>query len=322
MTSNTLTHAAAGLPRQAHADMTRRPPWDPGLRLFMRLGFRAKAVLATSLLVLPLLGLLAWQAWGEYQRDMRLHQVALQHQVEVAHKVLTWAQGLEASGALPRADAQRLAKDAVSKLRYGKGDYFWINDMTPRMVMHPIKPEMNGSDLSDYKDPNGLLLFKAMVDVAAKDGAGLVAYQWPKPGLAAPQDKISYVMAFQPWGWVIGSGVYVDNVLASAQALWLKAAGIVAVTLLLGLYGFRGFYLAMRNGLQDAMRAADAVGAGQLDYAVPTHAGRSARTEEGRRSRPCRPACASASLPTAPTRPPPPPSTRRPSGPPRRSTPR
>ena len=282
MSSNTLPVAAAGLPHPPHPTAARRAPWDPGLRLFMRLGFRAKAVLATSLLVLPLLGLLAWQAWGEYQRDMRLHQVALQHQVEVAHKVLTWAQGLESSGALSRADAQRLAQNAVSQLRYGKGDYFWINDMTPRMVMHPIKPEMNGSDLSDYQDPNGLRLFKAMVDLAAKDGAGLVAYQWPKPGLAAPQDKISYVMAFQPWGWVIGSGVYVDNVLASAQALWLKAAAIIAATLLLGLYGFRGFYVALRNGLQDAVRAADAVGAGRLDYAVPTHAGRSARTEEGR----------------------------------------
>jgi len=283
MSSNTMSNtAAAGLHRPIHTEAARRAPWDPGLRLFMRLGFRAKAVLATSLLVLPLLGLLAWQAWSEYQRDMRSNQVALQHQVEVAHKVLTWAQGLEASGALPRADAQRLAKDAVARLRYGAGDYFWINDMTPRMVMHPIKPEMNGSDLSDYKDPNGLPLFKAMVDVAAKDGAGLVAYQWPKPGLAAPQDKISYVMAFQPWGWVIGSGVYVDNVLANAQALWAKAAAVIAATLLLGLYGFRGFYLAMRNGLQDAMRAADAVGAGQLDYAVPTSNGRSGRTEEGR----------------------------------------
>jgi methyl-accepting chemotaxis protein len=292
MISNTMTDAAAaGVHRTsnpsnpahpAHPAAARRAPWDPGLRLFMRLGFRAKAVLATGLLVLPLLGLLVWQAAGEYQRDMRSHQVALQHQVEVAHKLLAWAQGLEASGALPRAEAQRLAKDAVSRLRYGTGDYFWINDMTPRMVMHPIKPEMNGKDLSDYKDPNGLLLFKAMVDVVGKDGAGLVAYQWPKPGLAAPQDKISYVMAFQPWGWVVGSGVYVDSVLADARALWLKAAGIIAATLLLGLYGFRGFYLAMRNGLQDAMHAADAVGAGQLDYAVPSSTGRSGRTEEGR----------------------------------------
>ena len=253
--------------------------WDPGVRLFMRLGFKAKALLATSLLVLPLLGLLAWQAWGEYRRDMAGHQTALQHQVETAHKVLEWAYALETSGALPRADAQRLAKSAVAALRYGNGDYFWINDLAPAMVMHPIKPEMNGQDLSAYKDPNGLLLFKEMVAVVQKQERGTVAYQWPKPGSASPQDKLSYVMGFKPWGWVIGSGVYVDTVLASARQLWLQAGIVVALTLLVGLYAYRGFYVAMRNGLQGAIGAADAVGAGQLDYPVPAATG---RNEESR----------------------------------------
>jgi methyl-accepting chemotaxis protein len=212
----TLT-AVAG--HQAPSTMAPRSSRDPGVLLFMRLGFKAKALLATGLLVLPMLGLLAWQAWSEYTRDMQSHQSALQQQVEVAHKLLEWAHGLETSGAVPRVDAQRLAKAAVAQLRYGNGDYFWINDMTPAMVMHPIKPEMNGKDLSDYKDPNGLLLFKAMVDVARTHGGGVVAYQWPKPGSAAPQDKLSYVKAFAPWGWVIGSGVYVDNVLTDAKVV-------------------------------------------------------------------------------------------------------
>ena len=261
------THAVPHLPR------------DPGVRLFMRLGFKAKAWLATSLLVLPLLGLLAWQSWNEHGRDLQARQTALQQQVQVAHKLLAWAHAQELSGALPRADAQRLAKTAVAQLRYGNGDYFWINDMTPAMVMHPIKPELDGKDLSTYKDPNGLLLFQAMVDVARSQGGGLVAYQWPKPGKAEPQDKISYVMAFQPWGWVVGSGVYVDEVLADAKQLWLKLGGGVALTLLVGLYAFRSFYVAMRRGLQGAIDAADAVGAGRLDYPVPPG---TAQNEESR----------------------------------------
>jgi uncharacterized protein YoxC len=254
-------------------------PWDPGVRLFARLRFRGKALLATSLLLLPLLGLLAWQARDEYRRDLEGRQQALQQQVEVAHKLLQWAHGLETSGAVSREQAQGLAKSAVAQLRYGNGDYFWINDMSPRMVMHPLKPEMNGQDLSAYKDPNGLLLFKAMVEQVARHGGGRVAYQWPKPGGDRPQDKISYVAGFQPWGWVIGSGVYVDGVLADAQALWTRLGLIVGATLLLGLYAFRAFYVAMRNGLQGAVDAADAVGRGRLDY--PIHAG-SGRNEESR----------------------------------------
>jgi len=183
------------------------------VRLFGQLGFTAKSLLAVSLLLLPLLALLAWQGRLQYDRDMAAQQQAVRHHVEVAHQVLAWAHGLETSGALSRSAAQQLARSAVAKLRYGQGDYFWINDMHPVMVMHPVKPELDGKDLSGFKDPNGFHLFKAFVDVARRDGAGLVAYQWPKPGNDKPLDKISYVKAFQPWGWVIGTGIYVDNVL-------------------------------------------------------------------------------------------------------------
>ena len=162
--------------RSAHA------PRDPMLRLFMHLGFKAKAALASALLVIPLLALLAWQSWSQYQHDMRSRQINVQQQVQVAHKLVVWAHGLEQSGALSRADAQRLASDAMAKLRYGAGDYFWINDMKPVMVMHPLKPEMNGQDLSGFKDPNGAAVFKLFVEAVRAKGEGLVAYQWPKPG--------------------------------------------------------------------------------------------------------------------------------------------
>ncbi len=263
-----------------HADSAAtRGPRDPVVRLFGQLGFTAKSLLAVSLLLLPLLALLAWQGRLQYDRDMAAQQQAVRHHVEVAHQVLAWAHGLETSGALSRSAAQQLARSAVAKLRYGQGDYFWINDMHPVMVMHPVKPELDGKDLSGFKDPNGFHLFKAFVDVARRDGAGLVAYQWPKPGNDKPLDKISYVKAFQPWGWVIGTGIYVDNVLAEAQAIWLREAGVVTLALLLGFYAFRSFHVAMRSGLQAAVDSADAVGAGALDQPIPS---RPAHTEEGR----------------------------------------
>lgn len=107
---------------------------------------------------------------------------------------------------------QEEAKKAVSEMRYGKGDYFWINNTKPAMVMHPIKPALNGKDLSNFKDPNGVYLFKEMVSVSQKDGEGLVKYAWPKPGKDTPQPKFSYVQLFKPWGWIIGTGAYVDDI--------------------------------------------------------------------------------------------------------------
>jgi methyl-accepting chemotaxis protein len=208
---------------------------------------------------------------------MAAQQQAIKAHVEVAYKVLEWAQGLQASGALSQEDAQKMAKAAVAQLRYGNNDYFWINDLAPTMVMHPLKPELNGKDLSDYKDPNGFHVFKAFAEVAKTQGAGLVAYQWPKPGAAQPVDKISYVMAFKPWGWVIGTGIYVDNVLAEAKAYWTKAGTIIGLALLLGLFSFRSFHVAMRTGLDDARNAASEVGAGNLEYRIPVN---TARNEE------------------------------------------
>jgi methyl-accepting chemotaxis protein len=99
-------------------------------------------------------------------------------------------------------------------MRYGNDDYFWVNDLQPKLIMHPVKPELIGRDLSDMKDPNGKRLFVAFVDVVKQQGAGFVDYEWPKPGMAEPQPKLSYVAGFKPWNWVIGTGVYVDDLKA------------------------------------------------------------------------------------------------------------
>jgi len=105
------------------------------------------------------------------------------------------------------------ALDAISKLRFGKTGYFWINNSEPRMLMHPIKPSLNGKDLSNIKDPNGKYLFNEMVKVANDSPTGgFVRYFWAKPGKDTPQQKISYVKKFQPWDWIIGTGAYTDSI--------------------------------------------------------------------------------------------------------------
>jgi methyl-accepting chemotaxis protein len=119
------------------------------------------------------------------------------------------------------------AKQAIAQLRYGpRGkDYFWINDMAPKMVMHPIKPELDGKDLSGSQDPNGKKLFVEFVNVCKDRGEGFVDYMWPMPGHDAPVPKLSYVRLFEPWGWIVGTGIYLDDV---EQAVTSKEAEIEA----------------------------------------------------------------------------------------------
>lgn len=107
---------------------------------------------------------------------------------------------------------QEKAKAAIKRLRFGVDGYFWINDYTPKMVMHPTNPALDGKDLSQNKDPNGKLLFNEFVAVTTKSGKGVVDYMWPKPGFEKPQPKISFVEGIKEWNWIVGTGVYADDI--------------------------------------------------------------------------------------------------------------
>ena len=88
--------------------------------------------------------------------------------------------------------------DMVRDLRYAGQEYFWINDLQPRMIMHPANPKLDGQDLSGIKDPTGKPLFNEFVRIARSQGAGSVDYYWPKPGASEPVAKVSYIQLFEP----------------------------------------------------------------------------------------------------------------------------
>ncbi|MDD5456391.1 MAG: cache domain-containing protein [Candidatus Margulisbacteria bacterium] len=116
------------------------------------------------------------------------------------------------NGEFSEDEAKRRTITRVKSMRYAQNDYFWINDMSPKMIMHPIKPEMDGTDVSNYSDPKGKKLFMEFVEVCKNNGGGFVSYYWPKPGYNKPVPKISYVKLIEQWNWIIGTGIYVDDV--------------------------------------------------------------------------------------------------------------
>ncbi len=158
------------------------------------------------------------------------------HVVQTASGLLNHYHGLETAGTLTREAAQQQALAAIRGLRYDQNDYFWINDLRPVMVMHPINAKLEGQDLSGIKDPDGFALFNEMVSVAKRQGSGIVDYRWPKPGASEPVRKTSYVQLFSPWGWIIGSGVYVDDVAVEFKGQMIKAALVcLAISVLMAL---------------------------------------------------------------------------------------
>jgi len=140
--------------------------------------------------------------------------------VEIPYSVFEQQYRLEAEGKITRQEAQRNAIAVIRSMRYEGNNYFWINDDHPTMIMHPLKPELDGKDLTSFKDPSGKAIFVEFVSVAQTSGAGDVHYLWPKPGETQAVAKLSYVKRFAPWGWVVGTGIYIDDV----QAAWRQAA--------------------------------------------------------------------------------------------------
>ena len=141
-----------------------------------------------------------------------------------------------ASGKLSRAEAQQAAVRQIRNLAYGPEmkDYFWINDLRPRMVVHPYRPDLEGQDLSGVKDPEGKLLFVEFVRVAREKGEGFVEYRWQwKDDARRIDPKLSFVKLFEPWGWVIGTGVYLtdvhEEIAATTRRLALYSSGIMAL---------------------------------------------------------------------------------------------
>ncbi len=147
------------------------------------------------------------------------------------------------TGEMSRSQAQQLAKEYIRDLRYGpeRKDYFWINDMHPTMVMHPYRPELNGSDLTNYTDSEGKHLFVEFLKTVKADGQGYVQYMWQwkdDPDRIVP--KLSYVREFKPWGWIIGTGIYLEDVQTKihqlSQNLQYLFSVILFFIILLSLY--------------------------------------------------------------------------------------
>ncbi len=192
--------------------------------------------------------------------------------VEAAHGVIVYYHKQETSGAMPKAEAQKKALDTLKGMRYSGNEYFWVNDMRPVMIMHPIKPELDNKDLSGNKDPEGKALFVEFVKTVQAHEAGSVDYMWPKPGSDQPVRKVSYVKGYAPWGWIIGSGVYIDTVEATvrSRAILFSIGALVlgAVLLLIGVVITRGLLRQLGGEPGYASGITRGIAAGDLSMAI------------------------------------------------------
>ncbi|MDD4732289.1 MAG: methyl-accepting chemotaxis protein [Desulfovibrio sp.] len=216
--------------------------------------------------VLSLCGMLLYYLPLFERTLMQEKKQAVQNHVEVAWSVTAHYGAMEKRGELTAEEARKRAMDEIRDMRYQGNQYFWINDLEPRMVMHPIKSELDGQSLAASTDPTGKRLFMEMVRVARAQSQGFVDYMWPKPGGQEPLPKISFVRLYEPWGWIVGSGIYVDDV--TAQTAELRWA--ILLPFILGAAAMLALVFLVVRGIVDRLRRAvdmaDAVRRGDLEH--------------------------------------------------------
>lgn len=164
-----------------------------------------------------------------------------------------------AAGRLTRAQAQAAAVERIRYLRYGPDgkDYFWLTDMQPRMLMHPYRADLEGHDLSTFTDPQGTRLFVEFVQRVRAHESGYVEYVWQwKDDPSRLAAKESYVRGFRPWGWIIGTGIYVEDVQRDLQAINRRLIDLSAsIVGLIGLLLLYSMYQSLR--IDRSRRAAE-----------------------------------------------------------------
>ncbi len=199
---------------------------------------------------------------------MNEKELATKGVVDVVYSLLEGYEGQVKAGTLSLEEAQKRALERVKTIRYHEKEYFWINNLEPKVLTHGANADLIGKNVSDVKDPNGKQIFVEFVKVAKENGAGVVGYQWAKPGSSKPVDKVSYIKLMKEWGWVVGSGIYVDDVKAQVASMRWQ---IIGGTLLLALVIFVFAWLVARRikqALDKAISASEQIAAGDLTVKI------------------------------------------------------
>ena len=223
------------IPTSNHRPSAGRPaPW----RAFahVKLAHKLAAVMALVVLAMGALsGLSFLDTRASALEDRALMTKRL---TEVAQSLLAHYETLATAGRMPLPEAQKAALAAISALRFGQEDYFFVLDTEGRLVANAFNAKNVGKTVLEQTDVSGgKRYFAEMVEVAARQGSGFVAYLKPRPGGAEPVEKIASVQLFKPWGWIVATGLYLDDVHAAVRAraltnaLW--AAGLALPVLIL-----------------------------------------------------------------------------------------
>jgi len=164
-------------------------------------------------------------------RDTRLEErkIQISNAGDMAESIFKQYDALSASGALSLDEAKKQALASIKALRYGKNGYITMFD-SDKVLMHPMKPELAGTRITEMRDSTGRQLYIEAIQAAAATGHGFTEYTWVRPGEKVAVPKLGYNLTYKPWGWTLQTGLYIDD-LDDAFYANLRDAGLLLVVI-------------------------------------------------------------------------------------------
>ncbi|MGD8386716.1 MAG: cache domain-containing protein [Desulfobacteraceae bacterium] len=140
---------------------------------------------------------------------------------DAMNKVFATINEIQAQEGLSVEEKQERAMEFLRNYRWGMDgkNYFWVNNLQGRMLMHPTNAQLEGQIVTAIRDAVGKLIFVEFIQTCLEKGEGFVDYLWPDPEGKAPQPKTSLVKLFKPWGWVIGTGLILETIEAFEEVI-------------------------------------------------------------------------------------------------------
>jgi methyl-accepting chemotaxis protein len=242
----------------------------------MKITFRQKLFLPLFLSWICLLAVFGVNALQSRALRLEERKTQLSNAGEMAASIAKEYAALAAAGTLPLDEAKKQALARTRALRFGTSGYLVIYD-DKTVLMHPIKQELVGTAIDNTVDPEGHKPYVDGIAATRGNGAGFIEYLWAKPGSQQPEPKLTYIQAYQPWGWYVMTGLYIDDLNNAFRAQLAGAAGwlVVIGALLTALVWavVRSVERSIGGDPEDAVAVAQRIAAGDLGMDVPVRAG-------------------------------------------------
>ncbi|MDP4116608.1 MAG: methyl-accepting chemotaxis protein [Bacteroidota bacterium] len=236
---------------------------------FKNITLQKKLLTLISFTFVPLLILLQFYVLPKVETKWYENKyTATKNLVESVYNTMEYYNKMVQSGEIPLEEAKKNAAEFISAQRYDGDNYYWVFDENQILIAHPLRPKSVGKDMSSSVDANGMKLYGAFVDECKQSGEGFVKYDQLKPGVKEPQPKVSFVKLFKPWGWIVATGVYLNNVDDDISSF--KTTIYISLLLALLLAYIIGLLIsnAIAKPIKELSSKAEMVAAGNYDVSI------------------------------------------------------